>query len=239
MMIALEEVASGDIVLLHGCCHNPTGADFTADQWHAIADLLARRGAIPLIDLAYQGLGDGLEADATGMRHLVASLPEVLIAYSCDKNFGLYRERVGALWIKSDSAARAGTAFDNLLTLARSLWSMPPDHGAAVVRTILDDTLLRVSWNEELGAMRARLNRLRDQLAASHPRLAPLGFQRGMFAVLPITPVDVVQLREDHGIYLAGSGRINIAGLRDETIPLFAARITPLLDRQALLAERV
>lgn len=238
MMAELHSVAPGDIVVLHGCCHNPTGADFSATQWAEIGTLLGRRGAVPLIDLAYQGLGDGLDPDVAGMRHVVASLPDALIAYSCDKNFGLYRERVGALWIKSDSASRAAIAFDNLLALSRSLWSMPPDHGAAVVRTILDDGKLRRSWSDELDTIRSRLNHLRRQLAASHFQLAPLREQRGMFAMLPIGPAEIAMLREKCGIYMAGSGRINLAGLNDATIPVLTAALAPLLDKQPTMAEQ-
>lgn len=229
MMMSLADMAPGDVLLLHGCCHNPTGADLTMDQWRAIAGLLERRGAIPLIDLAYQGLGDGLEDDAAGMRCVVEHVAEAMIAYSCDKNFGLYRERVGALWVKAANATEGAAAFATMLALARGLWSMPPDHGAAVVRVILDDSRLRELWRAELDSMRLRINRLRAGLAASHPRLAPLAAQRGMFAMLPISPDDVGRLQVERGIYMARSGRINIAGLRRETIPAFADAIAPLL----------
>lgn len=225
----IEDLAGaqpGDVLLLHGCCHNPTGASFTGEQWREIAQLCEARALLPFIDLAYQGLGDGLDADAAAMRGLLRALPEAVIAYSCDKNFGLYRERVGALWVQSDANALVR---GNLLALARSLWSMPPDHGAAVVRLVLDDEALRADWIAELGAMRARINGLRAALAASHPHLAAIGDQRGMFALLPLGPDAVETLRRQHGIYMAGNGRINIAGLTLDTIPAFVSGLAPYL----------
>ena len=226
MIEDLREAKAGDVLLLHGCCHNPTGADLNSAQWQEIGLLCARRALVPFIDLAYQGLGDGLGADAAGMRGLLDMLPEALVAYSCDKNFGLYRERVGALWVQSGAAELVRS---NMLALARSLWSMPPDHGAAVTRLVLEDDALRADWVSELDAMRARINELRSVLAASHPRLAAIGDQRGMFALLPLTPEAVDALRRDHGIYMAGNGRINIAGLTLETVPAFVAALASYL----------
>ena len=226
MIEDLREAKAGDVLLLHGCCHNPTGADLNSAQWQEIGLLCARRALVPFIDLAYQGLGDGLEADAAGMRGLLDMLPEALVAYSCDKNFGLYRERVGALWAQSGAAELVRS---NMLALARSLWSMPPDHGAAVTRLVLEDDALRADWVSELDAMRARINELRSALAASHPRLAAIGDQRGMFALLPLMPEAVDALRRDHGIYMAGNGRINIAGLTLETVPAFVAALASYL----------
>lgn len=229
MLQELEQARAGDVLLLHGCCHNPSGADFSAVQWQAIAALCAARGLIPFIDLAYQGLGDGLAEDAAATRMVFETLPTAILAYSCDKNFGLYRERVGALWIQSANSAINTLVRANMLTLARSLWSMPPDHGAAIVRTILEDAALRADWEAELTDMRARINCLRAALAVAHPRLAPIGGQRGMFAMLPIAPDTVARLREDHGIYMAGNGRINIAGLSSGTVPVFVAALAPHL----------
>lgn len=229
MMTALGRASRGDIVLLHGCCHNPTGTGLSPAQWHLLAALLAGNGLIPFIDLAYQGLGDGLDEDAAGLRILIDAVPEALVAYSCDKNFGLYRERVGALWVLGRSAASVKPIRDNMLVLARSLWSMPPDHGAAIVRVILDDPALRADWLAELEEMRQRICMLRSAVAAAHPRLEPIGRQRGMFAMLPISAAAVVELRERHGIYMAGSGRINVAGLQEETIAPFIAALTGYL----------
>ncbi|WP_150291508.1 amino acid aminotransferase [Sphingobium estronivorans] len=227
MVEDLGEAQAGDVLLLHGCCHNPTGAGFTGAQWWDIARLCESRGLLPFIDLAYQGLGDGLEADAAAMRALLKALPEAVIAYSCDKNFGLYRERVGALWVQSASTEPVR---GNLLALARSIWSMPPDHGAAVVRLVLEDPALRADWAAELDAMRARINGLRAALAASHPRLETIAGQRGMFALLPLGPDAVEALRREHGIYMAGNGRINIAGLTLENIPAFIVGVAPYLS---------
>lgn len=230
MMANLREAAPGDILLLHGCCHNPTGAGFTDEQWRDIAALCDRQGLVPFIDLAYQGLGDGLEEDAAAMRSLVAHLPEALIAYSCDKNFGLYRDRVGALWVQASTGSEAASAKANMLMLARCLWSMPPDHGAAVVRVILETPKLRADWTEELETMRTRLNGLRAALGASHSALAAIARQRGMFALLPLSPAEVAAARERDGIYMAPDGRINIAGLTISAIPVFVRGVAPYLD---------
>lgn len=229
MMADLAAAQAGDVLLLHGCCHNPTGASFTAAQWDEIAELCSARDLLPFIDLAYQGLGDGLEQDAKATRRLLERLPEALVAYSCDKNFGLYRDRVGALWGLGESAAVARLMHSNMLSLARSLWSMPPDHGAAIVRIILQSPALRADWIAELEQMRTRINALRSSLAAAHPALAPIARQRGMFAMLPIAPAAVIALREAHGIYMAGNSRINLAGLRLDTIPTFIAGLSPHL----------
>jgi aromatic-amino-acid transaminase len=230
MIEDLAEARAGDVLLLHGCCHNPTGVSFSRDQWRALADLCAARGLIPFVDLAYQGLGDGLTDDAAATRMIFDALPTALLAYSCDKNFGLYRDRVGALWVQSSSAATAGSVRSNVLTLARSLWSMPPDHGAALVRIILEDETLRAQWEAELDVMRARINGLRQALAAADSRLSTIAAQRGMFAMLPLSTNAIAALREDHGIYMAPNGRINIAGLHSETVPTFVQALLPHLD---------
>ncbi|WP_336957846.1 amino acid aminotransferase [Sphingobium aquiterrae] len=229
MMVDLAEARPGDIILVHGCCHNPTGATLTAAQWAALADMIEDRGLVPFIDLAYQGLGDGLEDDAAATRMLLDRCPEALVAYSCDKNFGLYRDRVGAFWVQSASRQAAAVTQGNVLSLARAIWSMPPDHGAAIVRLILEDAALTADWEAELAAMRLRINGLRLALAEAHPALSAIGAQRGMFALLPVTPQAVIAMREAHGIYMAGNGRINIAGLRHDTIPAFIAGVAPHL----------
>jgi aromatic-amino-acid transaminase len=228
-LVALAEAKAGDVVLLHGCCHNPTGTAFSAEQWRSLAMFIAARGLVPLIDLAYQGLGAGLDEDAAGMRAMLAAVPEALVAYSCDKNFALYRERVGALWVQAATPAAAIPVRETMLVLARSLWSMPPDHGAAVVRLILDDADLATSWRAELAEMCARINDLRAALGNAHPALAPIARQQGLFALLPIDHEAVAALREQHGIYMPDAGRINIAGLRAETIAPFVAALAPYL----------
>lgn len=228
LLVALEDAAPGDVALLHGCCHNPTGADFDLDQWAAIAHLLRDRGVLPLIDLAYQGLGVDLDADAAGTRLLLNIVGEGLLAYSCDKNFGLYRERVGALYGLSRSAEQARIVQSNLLSLTRANWSMPPDHGAAIVRVILEDEALTTDWKAELAEMSARIRQIRVLLAETEASLAPLAGQHGMFTTLPLTPADVARLREERGIYMPSSGRINIAGLTEETVSPFVDALASL-----------
>jgi len=229
MMEDLAAARSGDILLLHGSCHNPTGASFTPAQWQTIANLCLERELTPFVDIAYQGLGDTLQRDTTSARLLLEQLPAALVAYSCNKIFGLYRERVGALWVKGETADIAVRIRANMLALARSLWSMPPDHGAAIVRVILESDDLRLAWEAELEAMRNRINGLRRQLASSCPALGFTAEQRGMFAMLPVTPDAVNALRTDHGIYMAGSGRINIAGLTSANLPTFVDKVGPFL----------
>ncbi len=233
MVAGLSEAIPGDILLLHGCCHNPTSVSFSVEQWDALADLCRLRGLLPFIDLAYQGLGDGLDSDAAGLRRLLARVPEALVAYSCDKNFGLYRDRVGALWAWTPSREAAECVLSQLCALARVNWSMPPDHGAAVVRLILSDDGLRADWIAELDAMRERIVSIRKHLGGSHPRLVPIARQRGMFAMLPLSAAQVVDLRETHAIYMAPNARINIAGLTDATAAIFVAALRPYLDQGA------
>lgn len=235
MMETLAGAEPGDALLLQACCHNPTGADLSMDQWRAVANLVAERGLTPLVDLAYQGLGQGLEEDAAGMRLVLDAAPDALLAYSCDKNFGLYRERVGALYALSDSPDRLELAASNIKALARANWSMPPDHGAAVVRLILEDGALTEDWRAELEGMRARIVGLRRDLAAAEPSLRGLAHQHGMFAQLPLTPAQVAHLRQADAIYMAGSGRINLAGLTPATVPTFA-RAYAACVREAVLA---
>lgn len=228
---ALREAQPGDIVLLHGCCHNPTGVDYTPAQWDEIAPLLVETGVLPLIDLAYQGLGEGMEADAYGLRKVLAHVPEALVAYSCDKNFGLYRDRVGAFYAVTGDAGALERALANGATIARASWSMPPDHGAAAVRLILSDAELTADWLAELDEMRERMRWVRDRLAAAQQvgpiAMAPLGIQNGLFSMLPLSPEQILAIRERHGVYMAGSGRINIAGLTTGNIETF---LTALAD---------
>lgn len=230
MMSALEGARAGDVVLLHGCCHNPTGADLSPDEWRAVADLIARRGLVPFVDLAYQGLGHGLEPDAAGMRLVVDAAEVALVAHSNDKNFGVYRDRTGSLFVKGASAAQARTIYSNLLVMARTSWSMPPDHGAAVVRIVLDTPELAADWNAELTEMCARIRQLRDRIGAADRRLAFIAGQNGMFSMLPLTPDQVAELREEDAIYMAGSGRFNVAGLSDESVDRFTAAVVKRLD---------
>ena len=218
MMDALGRAEAGDVILLHGCCHNPTGANLSGLQWAGVAEVIGERGLIPLVDLAYQGLGEGLEGDSAGLRMVLETAGDVITAFSCDKNFGLYRDRVGALYVRSQ---KNELVLSNMLSLARPNWSMPPDHGAAVVRTILDDAGMTAEWKKELASMRIRIAEVRKALAAGDSFLAPQEKQQGMFSLLPISGEQVATLRKDHGIYMAGSGRANLAGLTLKTVPKF------------------
>ncbi len=224
---AIAEAQPGDAVLLHGCCHNPTGIDYGNADWDEIAGLLADKGVLPILDLAYQGLGQGMEKDAYGVRRVLAAVPEALIAYSCDKNFGMYRDRVGAVYVMVSDPAQLGAVLSNGYALARAAWSMPPDHGAAAVRLILEDEALVKLWQDELDDMRARMNQVRAKLAGSGKAgavdLVPLGGQNGLFSILPLSGEQILKLRSDHGIYMAGSGRINVAGLTMGNIDKFIA----------------
>ena len=232
-MDALREVianaAKDDAVLLHGACHNPTGVDYSNEEWDEIAALVKDKGILPIIDLAYQGLGDGMDADAYGLRAVLAAVPEALVAYSCDKNFGLYRDRVGALYAMGASAEDTVRIMSNGASLARANWSMPPDHGGAAVRVILEDEALTADWLAEVEDMRQRIGQVRAKLAeagtAGSVDLTPLGAQKGMFAMLPVGKEQVQALREKHGVYMAGSGRINVAGLTMGNIDAFVAAL--------------
>ncbi|WP_010323717.1 aromatic amino acid transaminase [Marinobacterium stanieri] len=234
MMACLEQAEAGDVVLLHGCCHNPSGADLDADQWAAITDLVERKGLLPFIDIAYQGLGENLDQDAQGVRLMAERLPEVIVASSCSKNFGLYRERTGALMLISANAQQGQAATSQLLSAIRSHYSMPPSHGAAVVEMILDTPELMQTWQSELEAMCVRILDLRAALSQA---LAPAGDfsfierQRGMFSFLGITPQQVQILREEFGIYMLDSSRINIAGLSADTLPLVSEAMREVLGR--------
>ncbi|MFT3996404.1 MAG: amino acid aminotransferase [Asticcacaulis sp.] len=227
MRQAFTGAKAGDVVLIHACCHNPTGADLNAAQWAELADICAERGLLPLIDMAYQGLGHGLDEDAAPMRAFLKTVPEALIAYSCNKNFALYRDRVGALFYQAADEARLERMRGNLIHLARTLWSMPPDHGAAVVRLILTDTGLTTLWRDELSGMRDRVQSLRAALAKQLPALSFLTRQNGLFSTLPLTPQQVLALREHHGVYMAASGRVNLAGLATKQVPVLAAALKP------------
>ena len=229
VLAAINGAGDNEAVLLHACCHNPTGIDYTAGHWAAIAEAFATSGTFPIIDSAYQGLGHGMEEDAAGMRAVLAAVPEAFVAYSCDKNFGQYRDRVGAFYVLAKEPGMLATAFSNANALARAAWSMPPDHGGAAVRIILHDADLTKLWLAELDTMRARMRQVRDALAAAgtvgRVDLTPLGTQNGLFSVLPINKEEVATLREEHGIYMAASGRINIAGLTSANLPQFIAAL--------------
>ncbi len=230
MIDALRSGAPGDIALLHGCCHNPTGADLDEGQWRAVRDIVVERGLIPFVDIAYQGFGRGLDEDAVGLRLLLDSCDEVVVAQSCDKNFSVYRDRVGSLWVKTGSAEATARAMGHLFQIAREMWSMPPDHGAAAVRVVLDDAVLRERWLVELAAMRDRINSVRQRIAAADPRLSFIGRQYGMFSMLPLSKEQVLKLRQDHAIYMADSGRFNVVGMGDGQIDRFVAAVVDAMN---------
>jgi aromatic-amino-acid transaminase len=229
MLAALEAGEPGDVALLHGCCHNPTGADLSEDQWREVVRVVSERGLIPLIDIAYQGFGRGLDEDAFGVRLMLDACDEVIIAQSCDKNFSVYRDRVGSLWVKSGSVETTRKAMDHVFQRAREMWSMPPDHGAAAVHIILEDDELRARWLVELTQMRDRINAVRQRIAAADPRLAFIGRQFGMFSMLPLSKEQVLKLRTDDAIYMADSGRFNVVGLGDDQIDRFTAAVVGAL----------
>lgn len=234
MLEDLREAKKGDVVLLHGCCHNPTGANPTNEEWQKIADLLAERGLIAFVDLAYQGFGDGLKEDAFATRLLAEKVDEILIAASCSKNFGIYRERTGVLLAKSKSAA-AEVVQANMAAINRVHFSFPPDHGARVVSTILQDMTLRQSWANELEGVRLGMLRLRQNLAAAlrastgSDRFDFVAEHRGMFSRLGLTPEQVALLQKEHAVYMTSDSRINIAGLNTETTGRLAEAVAKVI----------
>jgi aromatic-amino-acid transaminase len=231
MLATLSQVPKGDVVLLHACCHNPTGFDLSHDQWHQVLDVVRSRDLLPLIDFAYQGFGDGLEQDAWAVRLFAEALPEVLVTSSCSKNFGLYRDRTGALIVCARDAEKLTDIRSQLANIARNLWSTPPDHGAAVVATILGNQELKTLWADEVEAMRLRIAQLRSGLLEAlephglRERFAHIGVQRGMFSYTGLTPEQVKQLRERHSVYMVGTGRANVAGIDATRLDALAVAI--------------
>ncbi|MFM2586895.1 aromatic amino acid transaminase [Vibrio sp. TBV020] len=231
MLEDLSQAGPSDVVLLHGCCHNPTGADIDFEAWQEITALSQKNGFTPFVDIAYQGFGDGLEEDAKGLRYMADNVEEMLITTSCSKNFGLYRERTGAAIVVGQNQKDVGNAKGKLLTLARSTYTMPPDHGAALVKTILQNQELTSVWKQELSEMQQRLLNLRqtlcNELRNTHntSQFDFIESHKGMFTVLGFTQDQMTQLREEYGIYGVGDGRINIAGLTEKDIPYVAEAI--------------
>ena len=231
MIEDLKTAVKGDVILLHGCCHNPTGANLNEVQWKEVIALMNERGLVPMIDIAYQGFGDGLEEDATGVRLVASGTPECLIAASCSKNFGIYRERTGLLMMVSNDAAAQKLNQGTLAFLNRQNYSFPPDHGARLVTMILNDDALRADWAAELEDTRLGMLNLRQQLADELQRLSGsdrFGFlaqHRGMFSLLGTSPDLVEKMRSDDGIYMVGDSRMNIAGLNAQTVPILAKAI--------------
>ena len=228
MLATVATLGKDDVLLLHGCCHNPSGADISLPAWQQIADLAQKNGFLPFVDIAYQGLGDGLEADAKGMQILANQVDEMIISTSCSKNFGLYRERTGAAIIVSASNQQAVNARGKMCELARGSYSMPPAHGSAIVRTILNDAMLNALWREELNQMNARVNGLRTALVEELRNLTQtqrfdyFGQHKGMFSLTGLSDDIIGKLKADHGIYIVGGGRVNIAGLKQAEVPILA-----------------
>jgi len=235
MTSALSAASPGDVVLLHGCCHNPTGADLSNDQWQQVAELIKNKDLLAFVDLAYQGFGDGFEEDAEGIRILAKELPEMVIAASCSKNLGLYRERVGAAMVLCRNEDEATRTHGRLVTVVRSNYSMPPDHGANASELVLNDAALNKNWREELESMRVRMTGLRQSFAdamrkrTNSDRFDYIADQKGMFSRLPLNSAQIDKLRDDFGIYLVGDGRINVAGLPDNDMDTLADAISSVL----------
>jgi aspartate/tyrosine/aromatic aminotransferase len=233
---ALEQIPTGDVVLLHACCHNPTGIDPTPGQWREIARIVHERKLLPLVDFAYQGFGDGLEEDAAGLRELAQPGKELLVCSSFSKNFGLYSERVGALTVVAKDKADAERALSQVRISVRVNYSNPPQHGAAVVATILTDPALRKQWEEELAQMRGRINSMRlrfVEMMAQKTKKKDFGFlrsQKGMFSFSGLTPVQVDELKTKHSIYVVSAGgRINVAGMTEDNLPRLCDAIAAVL----------
>jgi aspartate aminotransferase len=228
MLQRLQEASAGDVVLIHACCHNPTGADLSAAQWQAVTDLLERRKLVPFLDMAYQGFGASLEADAAPVRAVVERLPEALIAVSFSKNLGLYRERVGALIVVGENAERAEAVNSHMLHIARSIYSMPPDHGAAIAARIFAVPELRQQWVGELDAMRGRIQEMRLLLAGRLQQVTGgnsfdfIRTQHGMFSLLGVSREAVERLREKHHIYMTADSRMNLAGIMPHNVSYVA-----------------
>jgi aspartate aminotransferase len=236
MMETLNRVPAGDVVLLHGCCHNPTGADLQPQHWDQIADIALERGFIPFIDIAYQGLGHSLDADAYGLRMMADRLPELLVASSCSKNFGLYRERTGSITLVAESAEQAKIVSAQSMSIARQIYSMPPAHGALLVALILGDDKLRANWQAELEEVRLRIKSMRTLLTDGiNENNAGMDFshikqQQGMFSFLGITSDQLNRLRDEFAIYIVGSTRVNLAGINSSNIEYLTQSIRTVLD---------
>lgn len=235
MLESLRQVPAGDLVLLHACCHNPSGLDPSEDEWRAIADVIVERELVPFIDMAYQGFAEGLDADAFPVRHMAGRVPEMIVTNSCSKNFGLYRDRVGTLSILAADAASRDTVFSQVNNVVRTIYSVPPDHGAVVVATILNDPELKAAWRVELATMRARLREMRvllnDALAARAPEhdFSHLVRAVGMFCFLGVTADQVARLKKDYGVYMVDSSRINTAGITAHNVNYLADAVAAVL----------
>jgi aspartate aminotransferase len=237
MLAALKEIPEGDVILLHGCCHNPTGADLTETQWDQVLDIIKQRKITPFIDVAYLGFGQGLDEDAYSLRQAVKLCPEVLIAASCSKNFGVYRERAGLALVVTETAQQSVAVQSHLMANARRVYSMPPYHGAAVVGELLANDELTNEWRSELNLIRQRMHTMRKELASGLNRAQQtidfsfIAQSNGMFCYLGIPAEHVVRLREEYSIYMLESTRINIAGLSLSNMPVVVKRVVEMINR--------
>ncbi len=235
MLEVLNKAPSGDIALLHGCCHNPTGMDLSTAQWDAVVEVVVARGLVPFIDIAYQGFAGSLDEDAYGVRAMLDRVPEMIVTTSCSKNFGLYRERVGALTFVSANAEVTEIVSSQSLNIVRTLYSLPPDHGGAAVTMILNDTELRDDWLTELTGMRKRMKEMRALIVAGLGKTAPdrdfshIERANGMFCYLGVSPQQVARLKQDYGIYLVDSGRINVCGITSDNVDYLAESIAAVI----------
>ena len=235
MLATLNQVAKDDVVLLHACCHNPSGMDLTTEQWDEVVSVTAKQGYTPLIDMAYQGFGDGVDEDAYGVRQMAAAVENMILCSSCSKNFGLYRERIGACSIIGKDAAQTDVAFSVLLYVVRCIYSMPPAHGAAIVETILADADLKQQWLDELAVMRNRINGNRSMLVNKliengvQQDFSFIAQQKGMFSFLGVNQTQVELLKSQHSIYMVGSSRISIAGISESNVDYLAKSIASIL----------
>ncbi|SKC30928.1 amino acid aminotransferase [Photobacterium piscicola] len=230
MLSALAQAGANDVVLLHGCCHNPTGADINFEAWQAITALANNNGFIPFVDMAYLGFGDGLEKDGAGLKFMADNIEEMMIATSCSKNFGLYRERTGAALLVGDTLSNAQKAKGRILTLARASYTMPPDHGAALVADILTSSMLTAVWKQELIMMQQRIIGLRQSLvntlaAKGCDQFSFIADHKGMFSMTGLSPEKIMRLRDEFAIYAVGDGRINVAGLQEQQIDALATAL--------------
>ena len=235
MLDAVSKAASGDVVLLHGCCHNPTGMDLSTVQWDSITDVIVDRGLVPFIDIAYQGFADGLDEDAYAVRSMLGRVPEMIVASSCSKNFGLYRDRAGSLTFVSSDADTAAIVSSQALNIVRTMYSLPPDHGGATVTMILNDPDLRDDWLLELAEMRNRMKEMRKLIVGGLGKAAPnrdfshIERAHGMFCYLGVSPEQVARLKQDYGIYLVDSGRINVCGITGDNVSYLSESIAAVL----------
>jgi len=238
MLHSLQQVQPGDVVLLHGCCHNPSGEDLSLEQWQTVAELALEKGFTPFVDIAYQGIGEGIEEDAAGLRLLADTLPELIITASCSKNFAIYRERIGSFSVIATNASQADNALSQALDIIRGYYFVPPTHGGSIVKTILNDPILKTSWQQELDEIRIRIKQMRSLFTSAlvnselSSRFSHLARQQGMFSFLGLTPTQVETLRREHSIYMASSSRINLSGINADNVDYLVESLLTMVNER-------